>query len=113
MRTLTPSTHSLNGELARIKELRQAEELQFVSDNLHKLYSLTLMEYEIFQLICTGSSNRNIATKLSIPISEVMHYRVSLMDKLGAHDLLGLLKFAQAFEITQISYDQLKDRLTA
>ncbi|MHB1418530.1 MAG: response regulator [Bacillota bacterium] len=55
---------------------------------------LTSREQEILRLIATGHSNKEIAQKLSLSVHTVHNHRTRLMEKLGVHDRLELLKYA-------------------
>ena len=56
--------------------------------------ALSDREREILHLIATGHSNREIAGLLSISEHTVHNHRARLMEKLGVHDRLELLKYA-------------------
>lgn len=55
---------------------------------------LTDREREVLQLIAEGFSNREIAERLQLSIKTVGVHRVNLMDKLGAHNVTELVKYA-------------------
>lgn len=55
---------------------------------------LTGREKEILQLVAAGHSNREIANLLNISGHTVHNHRARLMEKLGVHDRLELLKYA-------------------
>lgn len=62
--------------------------------NGHDSYeSLTSREREVLSLIATGLSNGDIAEKLFLSPNTVHRHRTSLMQKLGLHDRLELLRF--------------------
>jgi two-component system response regulator NreC len=56
--------------------------------------ALSDREREILHLIATGHSNREIAGLLNISEHTVHNHRARLMEKLGVHDRLELLKYA-------------------
>jgi two-component system response regulator NreC len=56
--------------------------------------SLSAREREILHLIATGRSNREIAEVLNISEHTVHNHRARLMEKLGVHDRIELLKYA-------------------
>ncbi|MEE8162448.1 MAG: response regulator transcription factor [Anaerolineae bacterium] len=61
----------------------------------HDTYDfLTGREKEILQLVAAGQSNREIASFLNISEHTVHNHRARLMEKLGVHDRLELLKYA-------------------
>lgn len=55
---------------------------------------LTDREREILQLIAAGYSNREIADRLGLSVHTVHNHRARLMEKLGIHDRVELLKYA-------------------
>lgn len=57
-------------------------------------YQLTEREREILHLIAQGHTNREIADLLYISVNTVHNHRANLMEKLGLHDRLELLKYA-------------------
>ena len=56
--------------------------------------ALSDREREILHLIATGRSNREIAEVLNISEHTVHNHRARLMEKLGVHDRIELLKYA-------------------
>ncbi|MBI2846772.1 MAG: response regulator transcription factor [Chloroflexi bacterium] len=63
-------------------------------EKLDPYESLTDREKEILHLIAAGHSNKEIAEKLSISINTVHNHRANLMEKLGLHNRMELLKYA-------------------
>jgi two-component system response regulator NreC len=55
---------------------------------------LTDREREIIHLVAAGHTNREIAEMLSISEHTVHNHRANLMEKLGVHNRLELLKYA-------------------
>lgn len=55
---------------------------------------LTDREREVLLLAAVGHTNREIAGKLGLPEGRVHHYRATVMEKLGLHDRVELLKYA-------------------
>ena len=60
----------------------------------HPLESLTQRQREILQLIAEGRSTKEIAHLLEVSVKTVETHRVRLMDRLGIHDVAGLVRFA-------------------
>jgi DNA-binding NarL/FixJ family response regulator len=56
--------------------------------------SLTDREREILLLAATGHTNREIARVVHLSEQTVHNYRANVMEKLGLHDRMQLLKFA-------------------
>lgn len=55
---------------------------------------LTPRQREILQLIAEGFSTKEIAHKLGLSFNTVSVHRTNLMDRLGIHDLAGLVRYA-------------------
>ncbi len=59
-----------------------------------KEVELTPREREILQLIAEGNTNHSIADKLFISIRTVEFHRANIIEKLNAHDVASLVKYA-------------------
>src|SRR5581483_614389 len=55
---------------------------------------LTPREREVLQLIAEGHNTKEIAEKMGISAKTVKSYRVSLMQKLGVHEVANLVRYA-------------------
>jgi DNA-binding NarL/FixJ family response regulator len=55
---------------------------------------LTNRQREILQLLAEGKSNKDVARRLKLSIKTVETHRKLLMDRLGIHDVPGLVRFA-------------------
>jgi DNA-binding NarL/FixJ family response regulator len=55
---------------------------------------LTPRQRQILQLIAEGECTKEIAFALSISVKTVETHRVQLMERLGIHDIAGLVKYA-------------------
>ena len=58
------------------------------------LDALTPRQREILQLAAEGHSSKEIAQRLSLSFKTVEAHRAQLMQRLGLHDLAGLVRFA-------------------
>jgi DNA-binding NarL/FixJ family response regulator len=74
---------------------------QLVDDYLRRMGSdagpeeqLTARQREILQLIAEGKSTKDIAVTLDLSIKTVETHRKDLMDRLGIHDVAGLVRYA-------------------
>src|SRR5262249_12431003 len=56
--------------------------------------ALTPRELEVLQLICTGHSNRAIATHLRLSANTVAVHRANIMNTLGIHKTAELVVYA-------------------
>lgn len=55
---------------------------------------LSPRQREILQLIAEGKATKEIATGLKISVNTVKTHRLKLMEKLGAHEITGLVRYA-------------------
>lgn len=65
-----------------------------VSKSNDSLAILTPRQRQILQLVAEGQSTRDIAAKLNVSIKTVETHRAQLMDRLGIHEVAGLVRFA-------------------
>jgi len=66
------------------------------------LDALTPRQREILQLIAEGRSTKEIAFTLSVSVKTVETHRASLMDRLGIHDVAGLVVFAVRHKLISV-----------
>ena len=55
---------------------------------------LTPRQREVLQLIAEGNSTKEIATMLDISVNTVKTHRLKLMEKLGVHEITGVVRYA-------------------
>jgi DNA-binding NarL/FixJ family response regulator len=55
---------------------------------------LTSRQIEILRLVAQGGSSKEIARDLELSIKTVETHRAQIMDRLGIHDLAGLVRYA-------------------
>ena len=55
---------------------------------------LTPRQIEVLWLLADGHSTSEIARRLNLSIKTIETHRMALMDRLGIHDLAGLIRFA-------------------
>jgi DNA-binding NarL/FixJ family response regulator len=58
------------------------------------LAGLTTRQREILQLVAEGKSSKEIAALLDVAVKTVESHRGQIMERLGVHDLTGLVRFA-------------------
>jgi DNA-binding NarL/FixJ family response regulator len=58
------------------------------------LARLTPRQREVLQLLAEGSSSRKMARTLNVSVKTVETHRAQMMDRLGIHDVPGLVRFA-------------------
>lgn len=58
------------------------------------LETLTPRQREVLQLVAEGNTTKQIAAKLELSVKTVETHRSDLMDRLGIHDVAGLVRFA-------------------
>jgi DNA-binding NarL/FixJ family response regulator len=67
-------------------------ERQTIADEQPK--RLTPRQHDVLQLIAEGKSTKEIATRLHISVNTVKTHRLKLMEKLGAHEVTGVIRYA-------------------
>ena len=67
---------------------------QQAGDTESDLAVLTPRQRQILQLIAEGLGTREIAERLHVSIKTVEAHRAGLMERLGIHDVAGLVRFA-------------------
>lgn len=55
---------------------------------------LTSRQREILQLIAEGNSTKKIALKLNVSVKTIETHRMKIMERLGIHDIPGLVRYA-------------------
>lgn len=55
---------------------------------------LTPRQREVLQLIAEGHSTKSIATQLNLSVKTIETHRVQLMQRIGLHDVAGLVRYA-------------------
>ena len=93
-----------NGERYLSKELvesviDQVAQKSVAEDPLERLSS---RERQVLQLLAEGHPVPDIADTLSLSPKTVETYRARMMEKLGIHDVAGLVRFAIQHGITSI-----------
>ena len=58
------------------------------------LRKLSPRQEQVLQLIAEGKTTKQVALELNISVKTVETHRMQLMDRLGIHDIAGLLRFA-------------------
>lgn len=58
------------------------------------LKSLTRRQREILQHIAEGKSTKEIASRLDVSVNTVKTHRLKLMEKLGVHEISGVVRYA-------------------
>jgi len=68
--------------------------LKNTEPNADPLATLTPRQREILQSIAEGRSTKEIAAVLEVSVKTVETHRAQIMDRLGIHDVAGLVRFA-------------------
>lgn len=71
--------------------------------SLHDL--LTKRQREVLQLVAEGKTTKEIARLLDLSVKTVERHRADLMDRLDAHDVAGLVRFAVKMRIVDPDLD--------
>lgn len=56
--------------------------------------ALTPRQREVLQLIAEGHNTKEIAARLNLSAKTVETHRAQLMERLGIHDVAGLVRYA-------------------
>ncbi|MFZ5631399.1 MAG: response regulator [Bacillota bacterium] len=78
----------------RVVDRLQKEEVAEEYRRLEGGHKLTQREREILRLVAKGLTNVEIAQRLYISVKTVQAHRANLMQKLGIHDRVDLVKYA-------------------
>jgi two-component system response regulator NreC len=70
------------------------------SQQINPLYALSAREREVLRLILEGLTSRDIALRLTLSVNTVERHRANLMQKLGVHNRVELVKAALQSGIT-------------
>jgi len=68
--------------------------LGHLGEQADPLDQLTPRQREILQLIAEGHSSKQIAHRLDASVKTIESHRASLMERLGIHDIAGLVRYA-------------------
>jgi len=71
-----------------------ADYIRRTGDKAGALEQLTPRQREILQLIAEGHSTKKIAHTLQVSVKTVETHRAQLMERLGIHDVAGLVRYA-------------------
>ncbi|WP_105255073.1 response regulator [Pseudoalteromonas sp. T1lg75] len=63
---------------------------------------LTPRQRQVLQLVAEGHSSKYIASELNVSLKTVEAHRSSIMNRLGIHDLAGLIKAAISLGLTEL-----------
>jgi DNA-binding NarL/FixJ family response regulator len=89
---------ALRAAMNREMYLSPAVSRQLVEDYNRRLgpgeEQLTARQREVLQLVAEGRSTKEIAVALDVSIKTVETHRKELMDRLGIHDVPGLVRYA-------------------
>jgi DNA-binding NarL/FixJ family response regulator len=70
--------------------------------NKERLASLSPRQREVLRLIAEGKTTKQIAQVLGISVKTVESHRAKLMEKLGIHDVAGLVRYAIIVGLIQV-----------
>ena len=62
---------------------------------------LTPRQSEILELVAAGQTTKTIARRLGISVKTVEAHRAQLMDRLGIHEVAGLVRYAIRIGLVQ------------
>lgn len=65
------------------------------------LQAMTPRQREVLQLIAAGKSTKEIASSLKLSVNTVKTHRHKLMEKLGVHEITGVVRYAVKFGLIE------------
>jgi RNA polymerase sigma factor (sigma-70 family) len=65
------------------------------------LNNLTPRQREVLQLIAQGKSTKEIAQLLKVSVNTAKTHRQKLMEKLGVHEISGVVRYAVKLGLVQ------------
>lgn len=77
--------------LRKISDLPEEEKEK---EKISAFGQLTSRQREILQLIAEGNSTKEIAVKLNVSVKTIETHRAKIMERLGIHDVPGLVRYA-------------------
>lgn len=89
--TVARGERYLGGTESKARIERYVESAKEIKDPLERL---TPRQREILQLVVEGHKTREIASMLNVSVKTVETHRAQLMDRLGIHDVAGLVRYA-------------------
>lgn len=89
--TVARGEYFLSGDDAKERLEKYLEGSKALQNPLDRL---TPRQREILQLVVEGRKTREIAEILSVSVKTVETHRAQLMDRLGIHDVAGLVRYA-------------------
>jgi two-component system response regulator NreC len=87
---MTQNNSSKNGSHNNEKPYTEIESSKSKSKNNF----LTPRQQQVLKFLALGLINREIAKELSVSVQTIDAHRVDIMQRLGIHDLAGLIKYA-------------------
>jgi DNA-binding CsgD family transcriptional regulator len=83
-----------HNELVASTLRKNIKEMQPPSHPLFQAAELTDREKEILILICEELTMKEIGQRLFLSENTIRNHRVNIMDKVGVHNIVGLVKYA-------------------
>jgi DNA-binding NarL/FixJ family response regulator len=80
------------------------EDYKYNRHTVSPLNALSPREREVLQLVAEGRSSAQVAGMLSLSPKSVETYRSRLMQKIGVHDVSGLVKFSIQHGLISLDY---------
>jgi DNA-binding NarL/FixJ family response regulator len=86
-----------NGEQylsAELTKRNNVSELKLVTEHRTRPEELTARQFDVLGMIAKGYSTKEMAQDLKISVKTVETHRALLMERLGIHDVAGLVRYA-------------------
>jgi DNA-binding NarL/FixJ family response regulator len=73
---------------------RLASSVRAALERRATLHTLSPRQLEVLLLVVQGSTTREIADKLGLSLKTAETHRITMMKRLGIHDVAGLVRYA-------------------
>lgn len=100
----------LGEEKSRLVQVLEDESV--FKKNIDNVSMLTKREKEIVSLLSSGLNSHEIADKMFVSVHTVNTHRKSINEKLGVHNLAGLIRIADVFNLinTETEHEKTSDK---
>jgi DNA-binding NarL/FixJ family response regulator len=77
-----------------VSAMRRSVKIKSERPSFEKIADLTEREREVFMLICTELSLREIGARLSVAEKTIYAHKANILQKLGLKNTVGMIKYA-------------------
>lgn len=91
------------GESYLASDLSKQAILEYLEDPRAFLSEPTVRQREVLKLIAEGHTTKEIARRLDISVKTVETHRSQLMERIGIHDIAGLVRYALRIGLVKLN----------